>query len=101
MHAFDEVLEAHLIVALFVTMIVGAGGNAGNQPGVVITRALAKERDFIYFHLGAVMRIEAQVALVQGAIIGLVAFGRVLAEYPDETGSAFVIATTTGLMIFV
>ena len=40
MHGFQRLLEQHLVVAMFVPMLVGTGGNAGNQPGVMITRAL-------------------------------------------------------------
>ena len=40
MHGFHTVLEEHIVVAFFVPMLVGTGGNAGNQPGVMVTRAL-------------------------------------------------------------
>lgn len=40
MAMFEELLDRELVIAFFVPMIVGTGGNAGNQPGVAVTRAL-------------------------------------------------------------
>ena len=37
----EALLDRHLVIAFFVPMIVGTGGNAGNQPGVMTTRALS------------------------------------------------------------
>ena len=37
MGRFDDIFQRHIVIALFVTMIIGAGGNAGNQPGVMLT----------------------------------------------------------------
>jgi magnesium transporter len=33
LHAFDELLAKHIVIAVFIPMLVGTGGNAGNQPG--------------------------------------------------------------------
>ena len=34
-------LQEHLVVTLFLTMLVGAGGNAGNQSAIKVIRGLA------------------------------------------------------------
>jgi len=99
MGRFDDIFQRHIVIALFVTMIVGAGGNAGNQPGVMLTRALGKERAFITRHLARVLRTEFVLALVQGSVLGVLAFSRVLVEYPGELRSAFVIALATGTVV--
>uniref|UniRef100_A0A0G4I7Z3 SLC41A/MgtE integral membrane domain-containing protein n=1 Tax=Chromera velia CCMP2878 TaxID=1169474 RepID=A0A0G4I7Z3_9ALVE len=39
--AFDSVVLQHEVIVLFLTMLVGAGGNAGSQSTVIIIRALA------------------------------------------------------------
>jgi len=81
--AFDTLLDKHLIIAFFIPMLVGSGGNAGNQPGVMVTRALAtgslnKER------LMRLLRKEGQIAFGTACALGLVGFFRVLIqEYPN------------------
>ena len=40
--AFNEMLDKHLCIAIFLPMIIGSGGNAGNQPGVMVTQALSE-----------------------------------------------------------
>ena len=95
MGTFDDIFERHLVLALFITMIVGAGGNAGNQPGVMLTRALGKEREYIHRHLNTVLRTELILSLVQGSVLGLLAFCRVLVEYPSQPKSALVIGLAT------
>lgn len=37
---FQSMLDHHMTLALFCPMIVGTAGNAGNQPGVIFTRAI-------------------------------------------------------------
>ena len=99
MGKFDDIFQRHIVIALFVTMIVGAGGNAGNQPGVMLTRALAKDREFITRHLRRVLHTEGILALVQGTVLGVLAFCRVLVEYPGQPRSALVIGLSTGAVV--
>jgi Mg/Co/Ni transporter MgtE len=37
----EKMLQSHLIIVRFLTMLVGAGGNAGNQASVGVIRGLA------------------------------------------------------------
>ena len=99
MGRFDDIFQRHIVIALFVTMIIGAGGNAGNQPGVMMTRALAKDRDFVMSNLRRIMRTEFILAVVQGSLLGGLAFCRVLVEYPEKTKSAVVIGLSTCVVV--
>lgn len=38
---YQQLLRDHLVVTLFLTMLVGAGGNAGNQSAIKVIRGLA------------------------------------------------------------
>ena len=38
---FEQLLQKHSVVVFFLTMLVGAGGNAGNQAAVLVIRGLA------------------------------------------------------------
>ena len=91
MDTFEGLLDRHLVIAFFVPMIVGTGGNAGNQPGVMTTRALSQggvTRDKVR----RLLRREAALAVVTGAVLAGLAFARVLAQYPDERAEALAIA---------
>eukprot|EP00877_Chromochloris_zofingiensis_P006404 jgi/Chrzof1/2016/Cz10g29240.t1 len=39
--AYQDLLKQHIVVTLFLTMLVGAGGNAGNQSAIKVIRGLA------------------------------------------------------------
>ena len=84
-------MTPHWYALFFVPMIVGTGGNAGNQPGVMTTRALSQggvTRDKVR----RLLRREAALAVVTGAVLAGLAFARVLAQYPDERAEALAIA---------
>ena len=39
--SFEKLLQRHSVIVFFLTMLVGAGGNAGNQAAVLVIRGLA------------------------------------------------------------
>jgi Mg/Co/Ni transporter MgtE len=39
--SYQELIKEHLVVTFFLTMLVGAGGNAGNQSAIKVIRGLA------------------------------------------------------------
>lgn len=39
--SYQELIKEHLVVTLFLTMLVGAGGNAGNQSAIKVIRGMA------------------------------------------------------------
>ena len=41
---YEDLVRDHLVITLFLTMLVGAGGNAGNQSAIKIIRGLATGR---------------------------------------------------------
>ena len=74
--AFEDQLEAVTVLALFVPLLIGTGGNTGNQAATTITRALALgdvgTRDVV-----KVLWREVRVGVTLGSTLG--AFGFVLA----------------------
>ena len=75
---YEGLIQAHPSIVFFLTMLVGAGGNAGNQAAVRIIRGLA---------VGSItprtqwqfLRRELKMALAIGAIVTGVGFVRVAA----------------------
>lgn len=41
--SYSDLLREHLVVTLFLTMLVGAGGNAGNQSAIKVIRGLVRQ----------------------------------------------------------
>jgi len=74
-----QTVLAQLMV--FVPLLIGAGGNSGSQVTTTITRALAlgevRSRDWL-----RVMRREFLVALMMGAVLGILGFTRAWLPVP-------------------
>ncbi len=68
-------LQKHMIIVQFLTMLVGAGGNAGNQASVRVIRSLAvgtlNKRTMRSF-----LRSEAKMAISLSILIGMTGFIR-------------------------
>ncbi|MDR3571772.1 MAG: magnesium transporter [Candidatus Pacebacteria bacterium] len=82
---------------LYLTMLVGAGGNAGNQASVLVIRLLATSSRRI--QPLQIMRQELQVAGVIGLLMVVVGFSRV---YLFEGGNwRYAVAITASLYVIV
>jgi cation transporter-like permease len=93
----DEMLEANVVVTLFIPMLVGTGGNAGNQPGVMVTRALASGKV-------PILRLflkEAFLGALTAAVMAGLALLRVYVEFRQELEQAIAISLTVLFVVFV
>lgn len=70
--SFEQTLESMVVLSLFIPLIVGIGGNTGNQAATTVTRALAmgevRGRDF-----WRVLMREVRIGAILGLGLGLVA----------------------------
>jgi cation transporter-like permease len=79
---FEHLIRHHLVVPLFLTMLVGAGGNAGNQATVrVITAFVTGEISARDFWL--VFRTEVAIGFVNAVLLAAFGFVRVYYLYDD------------------
>lgn len=82
---FETTLENVTVLALFVPLLIGTGGNTGNQAATTVTRALAlndvRPEDTI-----RVLTREVRVGLALGLLLGLLGFGLVAVIYQPEIG---------------
>lgn len=76
LEAFNDTIAAHPTVVFFLTMLVGAGGNAGNQASVRVIRALAVGD----FDQGTLVFTELKMAVVLAAGLSLIGFTRVILD---------------------
>lgn len=101
LHSADEMIEKHLVIAYFVPMVVGTGGNAGNQPGVMVTRALSTRRSNSPFPIWRLLLKEVGLGLVAGLCVAGTAFFRVLMEFPNDSVGAIAIALAMFLVVII
>ena len=69
--AFEATLEAQVVLSLFIPLLIGTGGNTGNQAATTITRALAlgdvRPRDVLKVFVREV-RVGALLGLLLGSL---------------------------------
>lgn len=70
---FESTLDQVVTLALFVPLLIGTGGNTGNQAATTVTRALALD-DVRPRDIAAVVARELRVGLSLGVLLGTVAF---------------------------
>jgi len=92
-----EFVKEHPTVLYFLTSLVGAGGNAGNQAAVRCIRGLAQKKLNSNTMRSFLVR-EVWMALVLAGILGLVGLGR---AYLSSSSPAEVFAIVVSLMAIV
>jgi len=103
LEANQDLIKDHLIITLFLTMLVGAGGNAGNQSAILVIRGLAtKEMEATGDSFRKVMVQQGSVGLLLGLGLSLGGFVRVyltddgnIADSAAIALSLFVIVTSS------
>ena len=81
---FSALLERHLALALFLTMLTGTAGNAGNQTSALVIRGLATGEIDARRDWRRVLGREARVAAPLACILGVASFGRVLTSVAGQ-----------------
>eukprot|EP00882_Tetradesmus_deserticola_P004211 GHRQ01004447.1.p1 GENE.GHRQ01004447.1~~GHRQ01004447.1.p1 ORF type:complete len:305 (+),score=30.85 GHRQ01004447.1:262-1176(+) len=76
--SYQDLLKDHIVVTLFLTMLVGAGGNAGNQSAIKVIRGLATGSiTTSWKSIKATMTEQIEVALLLGGGLAAAGFARV------------------------
>lgn len=76
---FEPLIREHLAVTLFLTAVVGAGGNAGNQSCIKVVRSLATGQiDASWASARAALARQAGVAVALGGGLAAAGYVRVL-----------------------
>lgn len=88
---FEETLEEVVTLALFIPLLIDAGGNSGAQASTVVTRAMAVG-ELRFRDLPQVVWREARVGLLMGLMLAVVMFVPVALFFDGEI--AFIVSTT-------
>lgn len=82
---FEATLEQMTVLALFVPLLIGTGGNTGNQAATTVTRALAlndvRPRDVL-----KVLTRELRVGAMLGLLLGTLGFAITSLVYQPDVG---------------
>jgi magnesium transporter len=98
---FEDEIARAVVLAVFVPLIISSGGNSGSQASTLVVRALALGE----LKLGdwwRVMRREILTGLTLGAILGVIAFARVMLWeliVPTYGAHTFLVGITVALTI--
>ena len=74
--SYEQLLRQHPVIVFFMTMLVGAGGNAGNQAAVLVIRGIATGEITRGNHLSYVWS-EAKMAIALSSLMVAVGLARV------------------------
>jgi magnesium transporter len=92
MSRYEDMLQSNVILPLFLTMLIGTGGNAGNQSATMIIRGLVTG-DVSSRNRWKILGREFLVALLLGVLLFAVALGRVYLFHQDIIGAFTVSAS--------
>lgn len=86
LEVFENTLSEVVTLALFVPLLIGTGGNTGNQAATTVTRALALG-DIGPADLGKVLFREVRVGLALGLLLGGLAYVVTALIYGHQIGT--------------
>lgn len=97
MSTYEDMLQRHVIISLFLTMLIGTGGNAGNQSATLVIRGLATGAISLKKGVQVLLR-EGFIGTIIAFLLSAVAFCRVYITHHDLT-SAFAISISLFLIV--
>ncbi|PPS41503.1 magnesium transporter [Chroococcidiopsis sp. TS-821] len=95
---FEEVLEAVVVVAIFIPVVMDMGGNVGTQSTTVFARGLAWQHIDIR-HYGGYLFREFRIGVIMGAILG-VAGGLIAYVWQGAPNGVPQLGLAVGLSLF-
>ena len=77
LNSFENALAAQVVLTIFIPMLMDTGGNSGSQASVTVIRALSMD-ELEFSDLVQVIWKEVQTAVLCGAALALVCFGKIM-----------------------
>lgn len=97
--SYDSLLSHYTIISIFLTMLIGTGGNAGNQSATLVIRGLTT-KEMSRHNASRVLLREFSVSLCIAALLFFVGFFRVYFSHYDFI-SAIAISFALFLIVIV
>jgi len=95
---YDALLAKYTIIPIFLTMLIGTGGNAGNQSGALVVRGLATG-EMSTKNAAKLLIREFFISIVMALILALVAFFRVFTHAKSNLISSITISVSLFLIV--
>mmetsp|Transcript_55788 Transcript_55788/g.130707 ORF Transcript_55788/g.130707 Transcript_55788/m.130707 type:complete len:327 (-) Transcript_55788:52-1032(-) len=95
---YQQLIERNVFLALFLTMVTGSGGNAGNQSSAMVIRGLSTGEINRSNMLSVLMR-EVMASSVIALVLALAAFGRVLVTDGCDATAAAIVSSSTYITV--
>ncbi len=93
--SYQSLLDQYTIIAVFLTMLIGTGGNAGNQSATLVIRGLTT-REMSRANAMKVLFREFNISLIIAFVLSVICFARVML-----THNHFMSAVAISLSLFL
>ncbi len=87
--SYSGLLNKYTIIAVFLTMLIGTGGNAGNQSATLVIRGLTT-KEMTRRNAFKVLLREFSVSVIMSVLLVIVSFFRVYFSYHDVLSAAVI-----------
>ncbi|CAM9250637.1 unnamed protein product [Hapterophycus canaliculatus] len=98
LQSFQNVIERNIVIALFLTMLTGTAGNAGNQSSAIVIRGLATGE----IHQGNKWKViwrEARAGVASAIVLSVASFVRVLLTPGATTIATLAVSIAMGATV--
>jgi len=95
---YEDLIQRHTVITLFLTMLVGSGGNAGNQATVKILTGLAS-KEYSLANAPQVIAKESLVGVALAFTIFVIGAVRVVLFYDASDGQETLLEATVAISI--
>eukprot|EP00039_Didymoeca_costata_P003548 m.68315 g.68315 ORF g.68315 m.68315 type:complete len:233 (+) comp11958_c0_seq1:280-978(+) len=96
---FQELLKSNVVIVLFLTMLVGAGGNAGNQCAVHVIRGLAVGKVDGRKNVPGLILSEILTGACTASAMSIIAYLRVRGTSSTAANDAFAISMSLFIIV--
>ncbi len=93
LQAFEDTISQMVVLSMFVPLLIGTGGNTGNQAATTVTRALAVG-DVHNRDVGKVLLREVRVGALLGVLLGTLGFAIAGLFYGWDVGAVIGLTLT-------
>jgi magnesium transporter len=87
--SYSDMINKYTIIAVFLTMLIGTGGNAGNQSATLVIRGLTT-KEMTRRNAYKVLMREFGISLIMSLILVVVGFVRVYWSYHDVVAASVI-----------
>lgn len=98
MHSYQTFLDRNIVLSFFLTMLIGTGGNAGNQSGALVIRGLTTGEMGLKNAFKILFR-EFKISMVMAFVLSVIGFARVLVTPEITLLTAFAISASLFIII--